>query len=66
MKIFDEQFIRDFARRINRSMASIKVLTIALSPDCVAGKSMPEKWNNVLDVLKIFQEELHMSISFNE
>ena len=61
VKIFDEQFIRDFARRINRSMASIKVLTIALSPDCVAGKSMPEKWNNVLDVLKIFQEELQLS-----
>ena len=63
VKIFDEQFIRDFAQRINRAMKGIKVLTIALSPDCVAGDNMQHKWNNVIDILKIFEEELRVSVS---
>jgi hypothetical protein len=44
-------------------MKGIKVLTIALSPDCVAGDNMQQKWNNVVDVLKIFEDELHIVVS---
>lgn len=62
IKIFDEQFIRDFARHLNKAMPNIKVLTIALSPDCVGGNGMNEKWDNVINVLNIFKEELNLSI----
>lgn len=61
-KIYDEEFIGDFARRMNLAMPNIKVLTIALSPDCVGGNGMNEKWDNVINVLNIFKEELHLSI----
>ena len=61
-KMYDDEFIRDFAIRLNRAMPNIKVLTIALSPDCVGGNGMNEKWNNVINVLNIFKEELCLSI----
>ena len=61
-KIYDDEFIRDFARRINSAMLNIKVLTIALSPDCVGGNDMNEKWSNVIEVLNIFKEELNLGI----
>lgn len=63
VKIFDSQFIRDLAQRVNRAMKRIKVLTIALSPDCVDGENMQQKWDNVVDILKIFKDELSISIS---
>ena len=61
-KIYDDEFIRDFARRINSAMPNIKVLTIALSPDCVGGNDMNEKWSNVIEVLNIFKEEFNLGI----
>ena len=61
-KIYDDEFIKDLARRINFAIPNIKVLTIALSPDCVAGNGMSEKWDNVVHVLNIFKEELNLSI----
>ncbi len=64
VKIFHNQFIRDFACRLRNSLRNIKVLTIALSPDCVGGDSLKMKWENVLEVLTIFKEELDLSISF--
>lgn len=65
IKIFDNQFIRDFARRLMKSLNNIKVLTIALSPECVGGESLEQKWNSSLNVLNIFREELNLSVSFN-
>lgn len=61
-KIYDDEFIRDFSRRINSAMPNIKVLTIALSPDCVSGNDMNEKWSNVIEVLNIFKEEFNLDI----
>jgi hypothetical protein len=46
-------------------LKDIKVLTIALSPECVGGRDLEEKWENVLEVLNIFVEELNLSIAFN-
>lgn len=62
-KIYDDGFIRDFARRMNSAMQNIKVLTIALSPDCVGGNGTSEKWDNVINVLNIFRKEFSLSIN---
>ena len=64
-RIFHDQYIRDFAQRLSRSLKDIKVLTIALSPECVGGRDLEEEWENVLEVLNIFVEELNLSIAFN-
>lgn len=55
IKVFDDQFIKDFANRIDGAMKNIQVLTIALSPDCIGGGSIDEKWKNakcILDIMK--------------
>lgn len=48
---------------MNSAMQNIKVLTIALSPDCVGGNGMNEKWDNVIKVLNIFKKEFSLSIN---
>lgn len=60
---YDEEFVRDFAQRINMALPKIKVLSIALSPDCVGGNCLNAKWDNVLDGLNIFKEELSLNIN---
>lgn len=66
IRIFDTQFICDFARRLKRALGNIKVLTIALSPECVGGESLQQKWENAIDVLNIFNKELDLSISLED
>lgn len=44
-------------------MGNIKVLTIALSPECVGGYPIRQKWENAVEVLNIFKKELDLSIS---
>lgn len=61
--LYDEESIRDFAQRINKALPNIKVLTIALSPDCVGGNCLKEKWENALGALNIFKEELSLNIN---
>lgn len=62
-RIFHDQFIRDFAQRIGRAMGSIQVLTIALSPECVGGDKLEQKWENAIEVLNIIKKELGLTIS---
>ncbi len=62
-KIYDTQFIYDFAHRQKNAMGNIKVLTIALSPECVVGYPIQQKWENAVEVLNIFKKELDLSIS---
>ena len=58
VKVFDNQFIRDFAKRLNSTMNNIQVLTIALSPDCIGGVCWKDKWKNVIKVLDIMKNEI--------
>ena len=64
-RIFHDQFIREFAKRLRISLKNIKVLTIALSPECVGGCDLEMKWDNVLEVFNIFIEDLDLSIVLN-
>lgn len=58
IKIYDNQYIDDFARIINASMNNIQVLTIALSPECIGGNNIEEKWRNVKEVLGVMKREI--------
>lgn len=58
VRIFDNQFIRDFAKKLNNAMENIQVITIALSPDCIGGNNWKDKWNNVFEVLNIMKMEM--------
>ena len=57
-KIFDDNFIRCFARRVNNAMNKVQVLTIALSPDCVGGSTLNTKWDAALNIIQIMKEEM--------
>lgn len=58
IKVFDDEFIRDLAVRIQRAMPNIHVLTIALSPECIRGWDCERGWTDVLTVMDIFKEEI--------
>lgn len=58
VKLFDDEFIKDLAARIQRAMQNIQVLTIALSPECIRGWDLERGWADVLKVLEIFKQEI--------
>ena len=39
-------------------MDNIQVLSIAISPDCLEGKRMKDKWDSGFRVLRIMAEEI--------
>ena len=45
-------------------ISNIQTLTIALSPDCVKGEDMEEKWHNSFRILKIMSEEIELLKEF--
>lgn len=57
-EFYDEDTIRDIAKLIQNAMDKIQVLTIAISPEFIAGVDMREKWNNGFKKLKILAEEI--------
>lgn len=57
-EFYNEDSIRDIARHIQRAMDRIQVLTIAISPDCLIGNGMKEKWDNGFRMLRILAEEI--------
>lgn len=58
VKIFDNEFILNLGRIINQSMYNIEVLTVALSPDCIGGENMKNRWQNVIGVLNILRNAI--------
>lgn len=58
VRIFSDDYIRKVAQLLQKAMGNIQVLTIAISPDCLPGRGMKEKWNSGFEVLKIFSEEI--------
>lgn len=58
IQLHSDDYIRFIARLLNENMHNIQVLTIALSPDCMGGDHMKEKWDNSFHILKIMSEEI--------
>lgn len=58
VQLFSNEYIRFVSKLLNKNMHNIQVLTIALSPDCMGGEEMEDKWDNAFRVLTIMSEEL--------
>lgn len=58
VRIFSDSYIRSFARQLQQAMDNIQVLSIAISPDCLEGKRMKDKWDSGFRVLRIMAEEI--------
>ena len=58
LQLYSDGYIREVARLLQKSMDKIQVLTIAISPDCLIGDGMKEKWDNGFRVLRIMAEEI--------
>lgn len=64
IQLHSDEYIRYIAKLINDNLKNIQVITIALSPDCMGGEGMIEKWDNSFRILKIMSEELDYLKSF--
>jgi len=58
LKLYSDGYIREVAKLLQKAMDKIQVLTIAISPDCLIGDGMKEKWYNGFRVLRIMAEEI--------
>lgn len=58
IQLFSDDYIRRIAQVLNDNLSRIEVLTIAISPDCLGGKDMSEKWENGFRILKTMSEQL--------
>lgn len=58
LQLYSDEYIRLIAKLLNECIEHIQVFTIALSPDCIGGQNMKEKWYNSLRILKIMSQEL--------
>ena len=64
IQLHSDEYIRLVAKLLNKKMSNIQVLTIALSPECVKGENMKEKWSNSFHVLKIMAKEIELLKEF--
>lgn len=58
IQLFSDDYIRIVAASLQRNIKNIAALTIAISPDCLGGKEMDDKWANGFRILKIMSEQL--------
>ena len=59
VQLFSDDYIREVGKLLQNALDNIQVLTIAISPDCLAGKDMKEKWDNGFRVLKLLSDNLY-------
>jgi hypothetical protein len=58
-QLISDDYIRSVAKQLKKCMSRIHVLTIALSPDCLFGKHLNDKWHNAFHILRIFADEIN-------
>lgn len=58
VQIFSDRYIREVAKLLQKAMNNIQVLTIAISPDCLEGKRLKERWKSGFRVLRLLAEEI--------
>lgn len=58
IQLFSNDYIGRIAEILKSNMGNIAALTIAISPDCLGGKEMSEKWANGFRLLEIMSKEL--------
>ena len=58
VQIISDRYIREVAKLLQKAMKNIQVLTIAISPDCLEGKRMKERWESGFRLLRLLAEEI--------
>ena len=58
IQLFSDDYIRSIAELLQSNMKNMMALTIAISPDCLGGVDMKEKWENGFRILKIMSEKI--------
>ena len=58
IQLFSDEFIRRIAEILQTCLNNIAVLTISISPECLGGNELSEKWENGFRVLRIMSEKL--------
>lgn len=59
IQLFSDDYIRLIAEIFQSNLKRIEVLTIAISPECLGGKELYDKWENGFRILKIMSEKLN-------
>lgn len=58
IKVFSDDYIMRIAELLQQNFENIAALTIAISPDCLGGDEMSDKWANGFHLLQIMSERL--------
>ena len=58
VQLFSDDYIRRIAELLQTYLKRIAVLTIAISPECLGGKHLKDKWKNGFRILRIMSEKL--------
>ena len=56
VQLFLDEYIREVGKLLQKAMGRIQVLTIAMSPDCLIGEIIKDKWDNGFRVLELLAE----------
>ena len=66
IKLFSDDYVRRIAEILQNNLKKIAVLTIAVSPECLGGDHLCDKWRNGFRLLKIMSEKLECLKSFEK
>ena len=58
IQVFSDDYIMHVAELLQRNMGNIAALTIAISPECLGGDEMSDKWAKGFRLLRIMSEKL--------
>lgn len=59
VQLFSDDYIKEIGKLLHKAQDKIQVLTIAISPDCLAGKDIKEKWDNGFRVLGLLADKMY-------
>ena len=66
IQLFSDDYIRRIAEILQKKLGNIAALTIAISPDCLGGEEMKDKWANGMRLLRIMSEKLECLKTFED
>lgn len=66
IQLFSDDYIRRIAELLQNNLQKIAVLTIAISPECLGGEQLSDKWENGFRILKIMSERIECLKEFEK
>lgn len=58
-QLFSDDYIVEIGKLLQRALNKIQVLTIAISPDCLIGDDMEEKWRNGFRTIELLADKFY-------